>query len=397
MTSSSRESDGSPASIFFLIRSLHVGGAERQLIHLASGLHALGHRVTVAVYYGGGVLDAELRDRGIIFLDLGKRSRWDLLGFCKRLICAVREEKPDALYAFLGTSNILGAAIRPFIPPTKLIWSVRSSYMDVSAYDWLSRLSYRLECALSGFADLIICNSQAGLAYAAAHGFPERKMVVIPNGIDTARFAPDPVARTALRRAWGVSDQETLVGILARFDPMKDHATFLRAAALAAKARPDMRFVCIGDGPRHTTERLQALAADLGLGSRVIWPGSFQDPAGALSALDICCSSSTGEGFSNSIAEAMACGVPCVVTDVGDSRTIVGATGRVVPARDEESMSDAMVELSSELGETTSRRARARIVEHFSLGAMVEETARRLRPPRRIAQGQDPPVELGSD
>jgi len=373
MSSSSRRPPEA-TSVFFLIRSLEAGGAERQLVELASGLHSAGHRVLVATYYPGGALREGLVERGVRVIDLGKKGRWDLVGFLRRLVRVLRRERPDVLYSFLGTSNILAALARPFAPPLKLVWSVRASFMDLKAFDRVSGLSYRVECLLSRRADLIIANSEAGLEYAARHGFPRERMVVVHNGIDTGRFRPRPEERARMRRQWGIAEGEVLIGILARFDPMKDHATFLRAAALAAAERPDLRFVCIGDGPAEVSSRLAALASEAGLDGRLVWAGGARDPVAALNALDICCSSSTGEGFSNSIAEAMACGVPCVVTDVGDSAALVGPTGSVVPPADPPRLASAMVEAAAALSAEAREQARLRIERNYSLPRLLENT-----------------------
>lgn len=361
-------------SVFFLIRSLGIGGAERQLIHLASGLHALGHRVTVGVYYPD-VLDEELRAKGVRLVHLDKKGRWDLAFFMLRLVRALRSERPDVLYSFLGTANILAALVRPFAPKLKLVWSVRASNMDVTAYDRVSGLSYKVECRLSRRPDLIISNSRAGADYAAAHGFPRERMTVVPNGIDTDRFRPDAGERQRIRAQWGVSEGELLVGVLARLDPMKDHPNFLRAAAVAAERRPDLRFVCIGSGAPEYERELKALATELGLDRRLIWAGAAKDPVAALNALDLCCSSSAwGEGFSNSVAEAMACGTPCVVTDVGDSALVVGDTGKVVPPGQPEPLADALLEAAEEARPEARERARRRIVDNFSLPRLLENT-----------------------
>jgi len=363
-----------PASIFFLIRSLNLGGAERQLIQLASGLKTRGHEVTVAVYYEGE-LDREVRSAGVRLLNLGKQGRWDLARFAWRLIKAIRSTKPDILYSFLGTSNILAALIRPFVPSLKLVWSVRASNMDVAAYDRVSRLSYRLECALSRRPDLIISNSRAGADYAVLNGFPVDRMLVVPNGIDIERFRPDGAAREAMREKWGVSSSQVLIGVLARLDPMKDYPTFLRAAARIAATHPAVRFACVGADPDDHGGELKNLAASLGLDGRVSWPGPLADPVAALNAFDIYCSASAwGEGFSNSVAEAMACDVPCVVTDVGDSAMIVGSTGRVVPPGQDKALSQALAELVDELGSQKKPRARERIERCFSIERLVAAT-----------------------
>lgn len=366
-------------NIFLLGRSLNIGGAERQLVHLAAGLHARGHRVTVGLFYKGGILDAELERLGIPIVDLGKSGRWDVAGFLARVRRAVAAVRPDTVYSFLGTANIVAAALRPVLPRHRLVWSIRASDMDPARYDWVFRLNYALECALSRSVDLIISNSHAGKAFAAGHGFPRERIEVVPNGIDTERFRPDPAARAAMRGEWRLGPGDVAVGVLARLDPMKDHPNFLRAAAAIAQQRPDLVFLCIGEGPEEAA--LRRLAAELGVGECVRFTGRTTDPVGALNALDIACSSSSfGEGFSNAVGEAMACGLPCVVTDVGDSARLVGDAGRVVPRRDPEALAAALRAEAEALGSGRGAAARARIVENFSLDAMVERTLDLLAP-----------------
>jgi len=363
----------SPLSIFLLIRSLNVGGSERQLVHLALGLQRRGHRVTVGVFYGGGLLAAELEQSGVPVVNLAKRGRWDLLGFLVRVRRAIATARPDVVYSYLGSANLIAAAVRSAAREPRLVWSIRSSDVDLSKYGRLERLSYALESRLSSLPDLIISNSHSGREFAAANGFPPDKIAVVPNGIDTDRFRLDPALRDSQRARWDIGDGEIAVGVLARLDPMKGYPTFLRAAAMLADRQPGVRFLCIGAGPEEA--RLKRLATELGLADRMLFTGLAADPVAALNALDIYCSPSTfGEGFSNSVAEAMACGLSCVVTDVGDSARIVGDTGRVVPRSDPGALAEALTGAIAALGPDRGAKARARIVENFSIDMMVDRT-----------------------
>lgn len=375
MNSSSWRADYRRGPILLLARSLNIGGSERQLVQLAMGLTDRGYDIAVGLFYRGGALEQELAGRHIRILDLGKRHRWDVAGFMVRFVRTLRLERPSLVYSFLGTANTVAALARAFAPPFRLIWSVRASNMKLANYGWASRLGYRLECALSRVPDLTISNSRAGLEHAVAHGFPRRRLVVVPNGIDATRFRPDRELRRKMRAMWGLGEETHLIGVLARLDPMKDHATFLRAAARVIAVRPSTRFVCIGEGEADYVEQLRKLASSLGLEDRLIWADAEADPVGALNAFDVFCSSSSeGEGFSNAVAEAMACALPCVVTDVGDSAFIVGDAGWVVPPKDPESLSRALLTALDRGATGIGSRARIRIVESFSPDRMVEET-----------------------
>ena len=370
-----------PKTILFLTRSLDRGGAERQLVVLAKGLADRGHTVAVAVFFGGGVYEAELAEAGVSVIHLGKQGRWDIFPFLSRLVRLLRKERPAVLHSYLGVPNILVTALKPLLPGTRIVWGVRASNVDLSRYDWLSRLVYILERRLARFADCIIANSDAGKRYAVVNGFPEDKIVVVNNGIDTEYFRFDPEGRRLVRVAWGVGEDEILVGLVGRLDPMKDHPVFLEAASHIARERRDVRFVCVGGGPADYAEALKQRAADLGLTNQLIWVGSRDDMPAVYSALDIASSSSYGEGFSNTIAEAMACGVPCVVTDVGDSALIIGDTGSIVAPGDHSALAAAILRLTDLPLEN--RRAlgdvcRARIVSEFGIGRLVQRTERVL-------------------
>lgn len=362
-------------SVIILCRSLGIGGAERQLIALAKGLHARKQRIAVAVFYSNGPLMAELEEAGVPTFDLKKGGRWDVLPFLVRVVRLILHWKASAIYSFLSTPNIVATFVGLLFPKLLTVLSVRASNVELDRYDWLSRASYFVERKVSGFADLIICNSVAGCRYASAQGFPRDKMIVIPNGIDTDRFKPDVAGRIGVRKEWGIADETILVGLVARLDPMKDHPTFLRAAAMAAKKRHNLRFVCVGDGPADYKAQLYQLGKDLHLDERLIWAGVRHDPVAIFNSLDVAVSSSSyGEGFPNAIAEAMACGVPCVTTDVGDSKVVVADLGVVVPPRLPDQLAEGIERMVDNLNSTLSRTVRASIVTRFTTEAMVAAT-----------------------
>jgi glycosyltransferase involved in cell wall biosynthesis len=207
-------------------------------------------------------------------------------------------------------------------------------------------------------------------------GYRAEKRVIIPNGFDCQVLCPDETARKAVRTELGVTEDEILIGLVARYHPMKDHAGFLRAAALVALEHPHARFVLAGTGISAQQTELAAALKQNELQGRVILLGERSDIPRLNNAFDIACSASAwGEGFSNSIGEAMACGVPCGVTDVGDSAYIVGDTGLVAPPRDPQALAKAIVRLIGM--ERTGRqqlgaKARNRIETQFSLPAIVQ-------------------------
>ncbi len=364
-----------PFSVLFLIRSLAVGGAERQLSQLARGLAARGHKVAIAVFYGGGAFESGLEQDNVVLVDLEKRGRGDLAGFARRFRRAVKDLDPDIVHSYLADSNLVAATLKPLLGRARLVCGVRASRFDTSGYDFATRLAMGLERFALRNADLVIANSSAGKASLAANGAFAGRIRVIHNGIDTGRFFPDEEAREKTRTRYGVEAGVPLVGMVARFDPLKDHGTFLRAAKRVLQQRPATRFVLVGDGTREERRGLEGFSRHLGLEDALLWDPGGEATAVLYNALDVLVSSSISEGFSNVIAEAMACDVPCAATDVGDSAEIVGETGRVVAPRDPEDLSAAILAL---LDGGTRSSPRLRIIERFGLEAQVTATESEL-------------------
>jgi glycosyltransferase involved in cell wall biosynthesis len=365
----------------FLIRQLNAGGAERQLVTLAGALDKTRYDVAIVTFYSGGSLSEEAsQTAGLRIISLNKNGRWDLAGFYLRLLKELRELNPDILHSYLPGANVLAALIKPWLPKTRIVWGIRASNVYLGFYHWSATALFKLECLLSRFADIIIANSRAGRNHCVANGFLSQKVCVVPNGIDIKRFSPDPPARKRVREEWGIKNDEIAIGLVARFDPMKDYPTFLRAASIFLHNRDDIYFVCVGDGDSQYKSELYALVKDLGLQDRVLWIGGRSDTYAVHNALDIVTSASITEGFSNSIGEAMACGTPCVVTDVGDSAWIVGDTGVVVPPRDPQALVEGWKTCLGDDPDGRGRRARERIVENFSICRLVKNTEEALWP-----------------
>jgi glycosyltransferase involved in cell wall biosynthesis len=358
-----------------LIRSLEVGGAERQMVALARGLAALGHEVRVLTFYPGGALRGDLDARGVSVTSLGKCGRWDMAGFLLRLVAVLRQERPTVLYSFLPTANLVGLVAARLAGIPQVVWGVRASNMDYSQYDRLSQFEAWLGGKLARYANKIICNSQAGAMHHAGLGYPADKITVIVNGIDTARYCFDSAGRDRVRAEWGILPSDLLIGLPARFDPMKGHETSLRALAQLSLEMPAVKLACVGSGPLF--DSLRALSRELQIDGQVVWAGTRKDMPAVYSAFDLSTSSSYGEGFSNTIAEAMACGRMCVATDVGDSATIVCNDDWVVPARSSEALAQVW---RRALALTVTERAalgaiaRQRIVENYSVDCMVKRT-----------------------
>jgi glycosyltransferase involved in cell wall biosynthesis len=272
-----------------------------------------------------------------------------------------------------------------------MVWCVRASNLE-TVLDWAEKLTIWLQARLSRFADCIIVNSMAGLEYAVEGGLPREKMLFIPNGIDTNLFYPNDDEGKRVRAQWGVEDGAKIVGNVARFDPIKNHPMFLKAAALVAAQRPDVRFVCVGHGKDSYLQELKQLSRTLGIEKQVHWIQAESDVRAIYNAVDVFCASSLSEGFPNVIGEAMACGRHCVVTDVGDSALVVGDTGVVVPSDNAEALAAGLLDrLESE--QPLNLRARQRILENFTVAILGDKSEHALL--EAVRQSRQGATDLG--
>jgi glycosyltransferase involved in cell wall biosynthesis len=349
-------------------------------MELVRGLDKTAYAITVAVFYPGGGFQQDVEAvEGVRLLSLDKGGRWDVARFFRRLIRAVYAFRPHIVHGYLGVANELALLVGR-LAGARVVWGLRCSHIDYSCYESaaLHRLVFRAGSWLSRLPDLIIVNSDAGKEHYRAHGYSGGRMVVIPNGIDVTRFRMDRGCGRQLRQAWGVKNDESLIGLMGRLDPIKDHATCFRAVAHVLSNQTKVRLVCVGeDGPPPYRQELKALAQDLALGDRVVWARATADMVAVYNALDVCVSSSFGEGFPNVIGEAMACGIPCVVTDVGDSAQIVRDRARIVPPRDPAALAralQALLHLPPEQRANIGRDGRDRIVNEYSLQQLAART-----------------------
>ncbi|HYI96618.1 MAG TPA: glycosyltransferase [Bryobacteraceae bacterium] len=363
-------------TILFLIRSLDCGGAERQLTLLARRLSESRHHVSIAVMYSGGVREQDLANSGVRLVDLKKRSQFDMVDVVVRLRRLIAELKPDVVHGYLTAGNL--AALVSKISPgrSKVIWAVRDSNMDLKRYGTMTRCASTVAGLLSRMTDGIIANSKAGMEFAVANGYPKDRTIHIANGIDVSKFYPDAQAGKQFRASIGLKGSQKLIGLVARMDPMKDHATFLTAAASVAASRQDTHFVCVGSGSADYERAMKERATSMGLDGRLQWLSSRSDMRGVYSGLDVfCLSSQFGEGFPNVLGEAMACGRNCVATNVGDAAYVAGSCAQIVPPRDPESLASAIL---ADLERSENPEVRERIVQKFSVAQMVTQTEHAL-------------------
>jgi glycosyltransferase involved in cell wall biosynthesis len=284
-----------------------------------------------------------------------------------QLALLLRRLQPQLLQTWMYHADLLGLVAGRLCSVPSILWNVRCSNVDMRSYPLSSRMTLAILRRLSHLPTRVVINSKAGQTYHESIGYKPRKWEVIGNGIDVDAFRPDPEGRREIRRQLGVPDDAIVIGMVARRNEMKDHANFVRAADILRARYPNVHFVLVGRGLAPGDPEFS--------GTNVHLTGERSDLRALNSSFDIATlSSAFGEGFPNVIGEAMACGVPCAATDVGDTQWIVGATGRVVPPRQPDALAGAWAELIA-MGADGRRQlgslARARIEAEFAIERVV--------------------------
>ena len=244
------------------------------------------------------------------------------------------------MQTWLYHADLLGLLAGKLARVPVVVWNLRCSDMDMQHYSWISTLVIRVLAALAPVPQAVLVNSEAGRRWHERLGYNPRSWVHIPNGFDLSRFCPDEKARSRFRRGMALSSDAVLIGLIARYDPMKDHATFLQAAHLLLESDSRAHFVLVGSDITWENTELTATIRSAKYGKHFHLLGDRDDVPRIMAALDMVTSSSCSEGFPNTIGEAMACGVPCVVTDAGDSALVVGDTGMVVPVKNPQALAE---------------------------------------------------------
>lgn len=372
--------------ILLHIRSLDIGGSERQVISLAKSMADLGAEIHIAVIKSGGQLENEIVGISNVHLHyLGESGLGGKLKYLLQLRSLISSIEFDAVYGFLPIPNLALLIARTVRNRPSIAWGVRSSNLDLTQYEKRVKITMKLEKWLSKIPDITITNSRAALTEYQLNGYT--KLHHIPNAIDIERFKPNHEARELTRKKLEISDSAPLIGLFARIHPMKDHATFLQAAKILIEKIPKVRFICAGStslGYSDLETSIKATATNMGLDKHVFWLGVRSDPEHLMAACDLTTlTSDNGEGFPNSVAESIACGIPCVTTDIGDSANIVSNFAPVVPRKNPQALALAWERTLSRYSIKQSQIAiemRQSIIDRFSCDTIASRTLKALIP-----------------
>lgn len=371
--------------VLHIITDLYVGGAEILLHRLLQANLGIASQEVVSLT-APGPMSSRIRELGVPVHALGMRRELPSPFKVLTLARIIRNSRADVIQTWMYHADLLGGLAAKVTGTAKIVWGIHSSTLDVASTRRRTRATVAACARLSHLVpDRIICVSRAGRDLHVRAGYAPGKFVVIPNGFDLQHFRPDERARRDMRAELRVDDDTVLIGLIARVAPQKDHANFVRAGRALVQRAPRVRFLLSGEGATRENHELVRLIADAGLLDRFLLLGLRDDIARVMNALDVgTLSSAFGEAFPLAIGEAMACGVPCVVTDLGDCAFLVGDTGRVVRTHDPHALAGAWEELVK-LGPDGRRQlglaARTRIAtrfEFYRMAAQYKEVYRAL-------------------
>ena len=364
-------------AVLHVITSLDEGGAEGVLYRLCTHDQAATH--VVLSLMDTGKYGPLLEQRGIEVICLAMpKGRITLKGL-RQLWRLLAQRQFDVIQTWLYHADLIGGLCAKLQGHPHIVWNIRNSTLQAGSSSAVTRLLVKLNALLSRWVPhhIISCSQQATQVH-VGQGYAKNKFQLIPNGFDLDLFVRSQEQRDTLRHAWGLTPADFLFGMVGRFDPQKNHALLLRSFTEVRKNHPAAKLVLVGRGLDAANADLMHQVQSLGLESAVTLLGPRTDVHHIMSAIDVhVLSSSYGEAFPNVLAEAMACQTPCIATHVGDSASIVGATGWIVEPQDPMALSQAMQDAIVAFGEQLSwlqrqSSCRARVQTEYALTTMIQ-------------------------
>ncbi len=364
--------------VLHLISGLSTGGTEMMLYRLLRGMDRGAFPSSVVTLTKPGPVAELIRKLGVPVSSLDMLpgvpnpiALWKLHGILRRV-------RPDVLQTWLYHSDLLGLIGGRLAGVPAIAWNVRCSVTDARYASGLRGATVRILAWLSGLPSVVVSNSAAGIDLHIRLGYRPQRWELIPNGFEVERFSPDAAARDTVRADLGLPADTPLVGLIARHDPLKDHETFLRAAAEVALRNESVHFMLAGTRVDWSNAELGRLIQELDLPRRVHLLGERSDVPRLTAALDIATCSSIGEGFANVIGEAMSCAVPVVSTDTGDARIVIADTGVVVPSRRPSALAEgimALLNMDIAARRALGARGRERVKAQYDLRVVARRYA----------------------
>lgn len=364
-----------PTTVVYVITGLSIGGAETMLLKLLQNLDRGRFAPVVISLTSKGEIGPRIEVLGIPIHALGmKRGRPSLVMFMF-LVNLLRDLRPCVVHTWMYHADLIGGLAARLAGIRVVAWCIRNSDLSPQRSKQTTLMVMKACALISSWVPMRIlsCSERARGVHVAV-GYPADKMIIVPNGFDLGKYVQDVAAHASVRSELGLSPSALLVGLIARDDPQKNHLGFIEAAVRVNQILPDVHFVLAGTGIDEANVRLVQKIEKAGLSNRFHLLGRREDMPRLMASLDVLASSSFGEAFPNVLGEAMACAVPCVVTDVGDSADIVGDTGRVVASGDMSGLAHHIIDilqLSEDQRLALGLRACERVRERFEIADVV--------------------------
>ena len=357
--------------IALIVRSLETGGTERQVIEIASGLNKENFKAYIISFYNKGELIELAKKKNIEIIFIGKKNRYDFIYFLYKFFTSTNKSKPDIIHSFLDSPNIFSSIYKFFFRKPVLIWGIRSSNMDLTKYKKIRTISKFIELYLSKLPNEIVYNSFNAIKNNYKY---KTKYSIIQNGIDTNKFFKSDDYRVEYRNRWGLDNSFFIIGMVARFDPKKDHETFIKASKIISSKRTEIRFALV----TNYKNKLIDLIDFYGMKKYFIIETDITETNKIYPAFDInTLSSAFGEGFPNVIAEGMACATPTIATDTGDSKEIIGNNELIITPKDPNALANCWLKLYNQSLKERIKigiEQRNRIVYNYSKEIMLKNS-----------------------
>ncbi|MCK5810658.1 MAG: glycosyltransferase, partial [Cocleimonas sp.] len=353
---------------------LETGGAEVQLFRLLDAFDKHKFELMVIGLDRDTYLGDRMRELGIPVHALNIKKKPAAIVQAYKLL---KEFNPDVIHGTMYEGGVVGSILRRFLPnKPPVIWTVHEGLENYRQESYRKQLQLRLWGLMSKMPESMMYVSHLNRDQHLDWGFNNDKALVIPNGVDTQRFYSNRKARKTLRKRLGIPQNSFVIGITARFHPVKNHIGFINAAALLSKTHPETHFIMVGTNIDADNKVLTNLIAKHSLQKRMHLLGNREDIPDIVNAYDVAALTSFGEAFPLTLGEAMASAVPCVATNVGDNAYIIKNTGRVVPVNDDVAMAAAwqeLLEMSKKAFKQLGQAALERVMDKFTLTLQVQQ------------------------
>lgn len=364
--------------IVHVITDLSVGGAQNMLLKLLRQTDRNEFDPVVISLKDAGVVGEAISSLGITVLSCNMTPEAPDPAVVMRLARILKELRPHLVQTWMYHSDLIGGIANKMAGSATLAWNIRHSQLDPATVKRSTILIGKICAKMSGvLPDRILCCSEVAKEVHLQLGYNRPKFHVIPNGFELAEYRPDIARRANIREELGISEEALVIGHVGRYHPMKDHRSFVRAAKSLSSRMDNVYYVLCGDDVDWNNEELSMWIRSADLESRFRLLGRRSDLPSVNAALDIATLCSTyGEGFPNVVGEAMACAIPCVVTNVGDSAYIVGDTGTVIEPGNPDALGHAwfdMLTLDNDKRKALGALARERMETKFDIAAVVKQ------------------------